>query len=86
MWVGGYHVTVIFHILVHPKTLILDRLELPNKRPENLASLFSDALAILIFFVAVVGDKFRLTNKSTCQVDYLVEGDKTCHPRLQPLS
>jgi len=37
------------HILhfVHPKTMILDRLEHPKKGPKNLANTFSDALAIL---------------------------------------
>ena len=33
--------------LVHPKTLILDRLEHAKKLPKNLANTFSDALAIL---------------------------------------
>jgi len=39
----------IFH-LVHPKTLILDRLEPAKKLPKNLANTFSDAQAILNFY------------------------------------
>jgi len=35
--------------LVHPKTLVLDRLEHAEKS-KNLANTFSDALANLIFF------------------------------------
>jgi len=63
MWAGDY-VTVIFHI-VHPQTLILDRLEHTKNWPENLANTFSEALAIInLFFAGVshffVGDKFHL--------------------------
>jgi len=49
--------------LVHPKTLLLDRLERAKKLPKILANTFSDALAILKFYVATiffVGDNFHL--------------------------
>jgi len=61
IWVGGY-VTVILH-LVHPRTLILDRLEHAKKWPENLAICHP---ALLPLFKSL--DKLYLV-KLTCQVN-----------------
>jgi len=48
--VGGRLCHIHISHLVHPKTLILDRLEHAQKRPKNLANTFFDALVILNFF------------------------------------
>jgi len=93
MWVRSY-VMVIFVVgeelrhcyilhLVHPKTLILDRLEHTKWWPKNLANTFADALAIFIFCCFFVGDKFHWQTSQPWLDKWL---DKvTCHPRLWPL-
>jgi len=82
---GGLCHGHISHV-VHPKTLILDRLKHSKKWLKNLENTFSDALAILNFFFAGSSRQiFSVGDKLTCQVTNCLSSDwLTCQVDLCP--